>query len=380
MASFLDQLVDKLFFTVITVTDELNAFKVFETLNSRGVRLSATDLLKNYLFSLVSSEETHGVELKALEERWEQIVGLLSRESFPEFLRVYWNSRNKLVRKSDLFKTIRREIQTREAAFELIRNLEHSAAVYAALRDPQDPCWDTEEQKRLKQLLMFNVRQPLSMLLACHARLYETERASFTRILRAIAVISFRYNVICSMQTNEQERVYNDVAWKVSQGTLGHAREILRGLHAVYPDDSTFRAAFADKELRTTNSRNRKVVRYLLFEIEQHRYGNDFEFESATYDLEHILPEKASEDWSHIDEAKQGRFVYRLANMTPLEKSRNRDLGNTNYEQKRNIYAQSCFKLTRHVAEQFDAWDTEKIEARQKQLAKVAASLWRIDF
>ena len=43
--------VDKLFFTIITVTDELNAFKVFETLNARGVRLSATDLLKNYLFS-----------------------------------------------------------------------------------------------------------------------------------------------------------------------------------------------------------------------------------------------------------------------------------------------------------------------------------------
>ncbi|MDG5816452.1 DUF262 domain-containing protein, partial [Chitinispirillales bacterium ANBcel5] len=49
LARFIDSLVDKLFFTVITVTDELNAFKVFETLNARGVRLSATDLLKNYL-------------------------------------------------------------------------------------------------------------------------------------------------------------------------------------------------------------------------------------------------------------------------------------------------------------------------------------------
>ncbi|MDR3210506.1 MAG: DUF262 domain-containing protein, partial [Planctomycetota bacterium] len=37
LTAFLDYLVDKLFFTVITVTDELNAFKVFETLNARGV-------------------------------------------------------------------------------------------------------------------------------------------------------------------------------------------------------------------------------------------------------------------------------------------------------------------------------------------------------
>ena len=107
---FLDGLVDKLFFTVITVTDELNAFKVFETLNARGVRLSATDLLKNYLFSIISTHDTHETELKALEDRWERITGLLGSESFPEFLRIFWNSRNKLVRKSDLFKTIRKPV------------------------------------------------------------------------------------------------------------------------------------------------------------------------------------------------------------------------------------------------------------------------------
>jgi len=64
IAAFIDSLVDKLFFTVITVTDELNAFKVFETLNARGVRLSSTDLLKNYLFSVISSTGIHDSELK----------------------------------------------------------------------------------------------------------------------------------------------------------------------------------------------------------------------------------------------------------------------------------------------------------------------------
>ncbi|WP_322495382.1 DUF262 domain-containing protein [Chloroflexus sp.] len=46
LASFGETMSDKLFFTVITVADELNAYRVFETLNARGVRLSATDLLK----------------------------------------------------------------------------------------------------------------------------------------------------------------------------------------------------------------------------------------------------------------------------------------------------------------------------------------------
>ena len=188
LAAFLDALVDKLFFTVITVTDELNAFKVFETLNSRGVRLSATDLLKNYLFSVISTQNTHETEMKALEDRWERIVGLLGSESFPEFLRVYWNSRNKLVRKSDLFKTIRKRITSRDAAFDLLRSLDQSAAIYAALRDPQDALWNNDEKNTLEQLLMFNVRQPLAMLMACHEKFHEQDKAAFTRIMKAVGV------------------------------------------------------------------------------------------------------------------------------------------------------------------------------------------------
>lgn len=82
VTGFIDSLVDKLFFTVITVTDELNAFKVFETLNARGVKLSSTDLLKNYLFSVLSSDDPHDSILDDLESSWEYITGLLSSESF----------------------------------------------------------------------------------------------------------------------------------------------------------------------------------------------------------------------------------------------------------------------------------------------------------
>ncbi|NEX15940.1 MAG: DUF262 domain-containing protein [Halochromatium sp.] len=380
LAAFIDGLVDKLFFTVITVTDELNAFKVFETLNARGVRLSSTDLLKNYLFSVISTQETHETELRALEERWERIVGLLGSESFPEFLRLFWNSRNKLVRKSDLFKTIRRRITTRDAAFELLRDLDRSAAVYAALRDPQDPSWVADERRTLEQLVMFNVRQPLAMLLACHGTFYESERAGFSRIMKTVAVVSFRYNVICNLQTHEQERLYNDIAWKVSAGTYSRASDVISALREVYPDDNQFKAAFSEKELRTTNSRNKKVIRYILFEIERQRSGKRFEFESATYNLEHILPEHPSEAWSYIEESKQDRLIYRIGNMTPLETNRNRDLGNASYAVKKEVYEQSDFEITRAVAKHYDIWDEPKIEARQKQLATIAAGIWKVEF
>ena len=66
--------------------------------------------------------------------------------------------------------------------------------------------------------------------------------------------------------------------------------------------------------------------------------------------------------------------------MTPMETSRNRDIGNGSYASKRSIYEQSCFQITRAVAEHYETWDEQKIDSRQKQLANIAAGIWKIDF
>ena len=380
VASFVDAAVDKLFFTVITVTDELNAFKVFETLNARGVRLSATDLLKNYLFSVVSRSGAHETDIRSLESRWEEIVGLLGSEGFPEFLRVFWNSRNRLVRKADLFKTIRGRIRGRAEAFALIRDMDRNARMYAALRSPEDVSWSKEERDSLSQLQMFNVRQPLALLLAAFERMWDDDRPGFGRLLRAIAVLSFRYNVICGRQSNEQEREYNRVACALSARQLGGAAETIRELRRVYPEDDEFRAAFADKELRTTSSRNKKVARFLLFRLERQLSDKDFDFESSKYDVEHVLPEHPADDWDQFDDQQRESFTYRLGNLTLLSANRNRDMGNAGFAEKRPVYSASQFTTTRRLAEEYDTWTVEKIRSRQTWMAKQATGVWRVDF
>lgn len=69
-AEFITYIVDHLYFTIIKVSNEMNAFRVFETLNARGVQLSSADLLKNYLFSLVDNTVEHPGRIKDLEEKW----------------------------------------------------------------------------------------------------------------------------------------------------------------------------------------------------------------------------------------------------------------------------------------------------------------------
>lgn len=375
LAKLVDTMSDRLFFTVISVTDELNAYKVFETLNARGVRLSATDLLKNYLFSVLHREGQHEHEMKSLEDRWENMVGRLGSESFPDFLRVHWNSRRTFVRQTDLFKTIRNQVAGRETVFQLIREMEEDMDTYLGLSQPENSGWSPELKGYANDLRMFNVRQPYPLLLAVKRRFSSND---FESLLRCCVMISFRYNVIAGLQAAEQERVYNQVAARVSDGTHSSFAAVLSGMTSIYPSDDSFRAAFGEKNIKTTQSRNRRVVRYILCQLEKHLSGTDMDFDSDTFNIEHVLPQNPQQGWQTFPEEETESYVYRLGNMTLLRTAPNRDAGNDDYATKRAVYAQSNFEITRKLAEENADWTPERLASRQRWMANQATAIWRI--
>ncbi|MCU0420743.1 MAG: DUF262 domain-containing HNH endonuclease family protein [Cyclobacteriaceae bacterium] len=374
LAKFIDQLSDKLFFTVINVNDELNAYRVFETLNARGVKLSSTDLLKNYLFSVVHAQKADERELQELDNRWEILVSKLGSESFPDFLRTHWNSRYKFLRHSELFKRIRDSIQDRESVFKLIREMEADVDPYVALAKPEDELWSSDQKAFVKELRMFNVRQVYPVLLAAYRKFPPVE---FTSLLRAVSIISFRYNVISNNPTSEQERIYNTVAEKISS-SLNSFSEVINELRPLYPTDDQFKYAFAEKQLKTTQSRNRRVVRYVLFKIEKKCSGADYDFDSDQYNIEHILPESPDISWSHISDQDQDQLIYRLGNLTILNAKANRSIANGSFDEKKAAYSGSEFEITRRIASENSSWNDERIADRQRWLADQASSIWRI--
>ncbi len=375
LAQFVETMSDKLFFTVITVTDELNAYKVFETLNARGVRLSATDLLKNYLFSVLHRDGQHEHEMKALEMRWEAMVGRLGSESFPDFLRAHWNSRFSFVRQTELFKTIRGRIATRDAVFELIRQMEEDVDAYMALTQPEASQWAPQLKPHATELRMFGVRQPFPLLMAARRAFADPE---FETILRTCVIISFRYNVIGSQPTNEQERIYNSVAERISGKQLTEVTAVLNAMSSIYPSDDSFHAYFAEKSIRTTQARNRRVVRYILCEMEKRLANTALDFDSDSFNLEHILPENPENGWQAFSEDELEALVYRLGNLTLLPKGVNKDLGNAPFLAKKPAYAASSFGITRKVAEDNADWTPERLAARQQWMANQATAIWRI--
>ncbi len=154
LASFIDKMSDVLFFTVITVNSDLNAYKVFETLNARGVKLSTPDLIKNHLFSMIDEKgQLAPYEEETLEKLWGQIIQTLEKSDFSQFIRVHWNSKNPATSSNHLFRKIKQSISNKERLFEYIRDLDDTAEVFAALssdrnHEEEKSCGETKNSRR----------------------------------------------------------------------------------------------------------------------------------------------------------------------------------------------------------------------------------------
>ena len=64
-----ERVINKIIVVYINVADKLNAFRLFETLNDRGLALSAVDLIKNHLLMRAASDG-NDVLLNSIVEEW----------------------------------------------------------------------------------------------------------------------------------------------------------------------------------------------------------------------------------------------------------------------------------------------------------------------
>lgn len=369
LISFVENIVNNLFFTVITVTDELNAFKVFETLNARGVQLSSSDLLKNYLFSVAN--EQHQTKLDELEDLWAEVSDILKETQVSDFLRIYWNSNHKTIRKNQLYKTIRDEIKTSEQSFSLLRDMRKKADIYMALKSSEDELWRNNKDIRenLELLRLFNVTQPMSLLISAYSNLSLKE---FDSLLSKIVIISFRYNIICGKNPNEQEVLYNKLALDIELNKTYNINDLLNS--GIYVKDAEFEQTFTYKEF-VYNSRNNQIAKYILCKLEKFEYGLTVDRDDTT--LEHILPDNPDESWEWDDSAIQ-QYKYRLGNMALLEKGKNSDLGNASYLEKKDVYSKSSIPSTKKIGDTVNEWSESIITTRQQKMSKIAKGIWQI--
>ena len=376
-----ETIADKIKFIQIAVEDELNAYTLFETLNARGVELTSSDLLKNYLFSLVGDGTTKTGDYKVLLEEWNYINSQIGTKDFPNFLRYYINSQKPLVRHNGLYKEIKKSVNNHEDVFTLIDNLKELAPVYMAFKNPSDDLWGEygnykELKLRLNELKLFKVSQQIPLLLSVYK---EFEDKEFIKVLKICSIISFRYSAIGRLNPNEMERIYNKCSIKVSSKEIITAKEVFDNLKNIYVDDEAFENSFSSASIDT--GRNRKLVKYILINIENQLDNKEYDFDESGSTIEHILPTNPENDslwYENFSIEEMEKLNSRLGNYILLENSINKKIGNDTFGNKIIEYKDSSYKIANDF--KFEEWNPEKLKQHQKDFAKLAKSIWKISY
>jgi len=377
-AAFLNNVVGELMmFIQITVEDELNAYTVFETLNSRGVELTSTDLLKNYLFSCVVNSES---DLKQIKTQWKKIIDYIGLKEFPKFLRCFLLATRKQITKEYLFKEVKNFVKTGQEVFNLLESLERYAYTYIALSNPDDDLWNNDKESRnlISVLKAFRVEQWKPLLMVAFEKL---ENSDTKKLLNAIVTISYRYNVIAKMQTNDMEKGYSEAAINLFKGETKNVIGVIKDLSSLYINDEDFKNYFSLKQFNTNNTTDKKLARYTLYRLEaQEDSGSLYDFETDNGTIEHILPESFPEMWqSEFTEESFERNVCMLGNLTLLEASKNnKDAADKIFDEKKRVFVTSKFAITKRISD--PQWTSTNIKNRQSHFAKLATAIWKLNY
>lgn len=361
---------------LLTVTDEADAYVIFETLNDRGRGLTTMDLLKNHVF-----EKAIG-QLDYVRSQWAIIRENLSDiDPSQRFLYHYWSSIHGRTSKSQLFRLMRKDITNPRTATTFVRDLSKASKLYAAFSIPGRTYWnDYDQQTRdnLEILNLLDAQQAMPILLAAAEKFNEVE---FSKLTEYLVVMAVRYNLIGEQRTGVLANYYVEIPKKIRSGELMKSAKVAREFRLIYPSDEDFISAFSKKVLRDA-----RKARYLLMEIEKYEAGGSRQIvdDPKKVNLEHILPRNPSQDWADtvnsIGHEFLQEYINRIGNLALVSTVPNKGLGSKNFAIKKNLLysKENDIKYTALIAN-YSTWLKDDIEKRQQILANQAVNVWRID-
>lgn len=361
---------------LLRVPSDADAFRMFETLNDRGLRVSQADLIKNYLFA------RGGDRITEIQSRWSYMRGALETTSDdPEititFLRHALVTQEGYVRDSQIFDRIQRNVKSQQAAVQFAATLEALANAYVATFNPDHERWNAYPDSARRAIEVLNlidvkVMRPLILAITAKMDTHETPEA-----LRFLISLGVRLNIAGSKRGFAVEEPLSNAAHNVFEGEIATVAQLRDALAEITPTDRDFQEKFA--ETRVSNSR---LAKYYLRSLEMaHQEQDEPEFvpqeDTSIINLEHVLPKSPEENWPSFSEDDAAAYVNRLGNQVLLRATSNSDLRSRGFDEKKAVYAESAYVLTSQVAD-VDEWTSATIDTRQAILAELALKTWPI--
>lgn len=373
----------------IVTESESDAFLLFETLNDRGLDLSAADLIKNKILQ----NARKGEMILTANTLWKEMSRACDGKTV-DFLRAWWNSeKGPFVRKPELYQRyadyIGKPGKSKVNIKKLCESLVSSAEFYGVLLNPE--------------LLDRSYGLPGAQINAIRKHLHFLSSLGFVA-LRPLVMAAMKYrpaialNVIQFAEmvavrnlggnTNTLERAYSAAALLVHPDSKLTDDVVLARVKACFPtalipDSEKLKSSLMGYSFNVDNSRA------ILARIDQQMRKECNERKSVAYDskppaelhLEHIYPQKpdatcVADSKLTVARASEAGLTWKLGNLTLLESDLNQSASNSVYSVKRDAYMKSEYHMTVKLAKDFTSWGEQRINQRTEVLIAFIDRLW----
>jgi len=378
-------ILNNIFIVHINAHDYFNAFKLFETLNDRGLELSAADLIKNYL--LMNTSTNKDIFNNCINE-WEEMYQKIRDKSPVKFIRRYMlaNYKGKFS-ESNLYKHVRSRLENNipNEYLKFARELNFSSSIYKKIFESSFD--DKKINKKLDELKIVEVSPSFTLLIKIMP-LYEEDKKSrrkdILKVMDMIETFHIRWG-ICGQSTGRLDQIYNEICDGLEQKKFEEYLNYIEGKLSRYVkenvDDEIFKRSFASRNFKFGEQR----TKYILWKF--CKPTGETILDIKEIETEHIMPQTLSEQWIDYLQNQTGKdrnqaivlheeMLNKIGNLTIIKEVWNRSMSNRIFSQKKIDYVKSDFPITKKLKDK-EKWVFEDIESRSKDFSDEAVKIWK---
>lgn len=382
----------------IEVAGHSDAYTLFESLNNRGVPLTAIDLIKNKLLAVLESKDPGSIDKQY--NRWKKVIDSLGDDYAVQerFFRQYYNAF-----KPDLKDVVSVPVATKSNLMQVYEKLiAHNAEdfLHAMIRLSNSYAQivgyrAVPDQPKLSNLLLSLDRIQgaaaylLLMVLMERKTELELQHEHLEQIVGFLIAFFVRRNTTDLPPTRDLTRIFMDVAEAILALRAGDVvNHIQHRLKADSASDEQF-----DKSLKgPIYEDNKAVCRFVLCALEESRMTRETQVDlwalkgkQYVWTIEHIFPqgENIPSCWvqmiadgdASLAEQHRQTYAHCLGNLTIS--GYNSALGNKSFDEKksradsqgRKVGYNNGLYLNQALATE-SSWTLEKLKARTEQLVQ----------
>lgn len=368
----------------ITVNSEEDACTIFETLNSTGKDLSASDLIKTSIFRVLENQHPND-EAK---EKWTKVIDNLKERGkgvdINKYLLHFWASENKYSAQKNLYKSFKEKYPNTSSAKEMrtfLDSMVSGSEIYQKIFHPMEYDWPLQQEKYiyscLRALTVFRVEQPKPLLLSLLKAKQDKKITAnnLRKVLYAIENFHFVFTAICSARPSGLNYKYSSYARKIYSAKSAEevatlSNEVIEDLRRLLPDFELFRNAFEDVCYTREKKTDFHLIKYIFNKMELN-LRNTEELSIGKITIEHISPQ------SH-----RTKSVGCIGNLLPLGEKINETSDRSDFTDKLTAYSESELEVVKSFIKKnakITSWGEAEILERTDELAGIAyKEIWTV--